>query len=171
MADKKKAKKLGRSANENIRQKLEFKVPEFIAYQRSIWWFVAFFSAFAIVLVITISIHDIFLAVMILLGAIVFYQLALAHPQEKIFSCEPHGITFNNKSYLWSQFKSFSVYENNDNMVLHLEPLSFAMNTLLIPIPKNSHRSELIHLLRTILPESLNPKATFGDWLIRITRF
>ncbi|NCO44095.1 hypothetical protein GW889_01040 [Candidatus Berkelbacteria bacterium] len=147
-----------------------FSVPEFVAYERTLAWFAIFFILFALAVVLSAYSHDVFLLIIVILGSVVFYQLTLAQPTTSKFLISPQGVTFKQKEYPWNTFQSFSLYERDNYAILHLEPLGNS-NSIIVPIPRTQHKEELVHILRSIIPQRLHPRATFGDWLLGFTRF
>ena len=150
---------------------LEFSVPEFVAYERTLKWFILFFIVFATVIAFSVLSHDIILSVIIVLGSIVFYQITLTHPRTVTLRLSPNGVYFNKKERRWNEFQAFGLYERDNYTILHLEPLGNTMYPIIVPIPRSQHKEEVVHILRSILPQRLHPHITFSDWLLRFTRF
>lgn len=149
----------------------EFSVPDFITYERTLKWFILFFVLFAGAITLSIRTHDLFLLIIIILGSVVFYQMTLTEPKNSPFKLAPDGVTYKKRVYPWNVFQSFSLYQRDNHAILHLEPLGNTIHEIVVPIPQTQHKEELIHILRSILPERLRPRASLSDWLTTCAKF
>src|SRR3990167_3042483 len=100
-------------------KKLTFTAPQFVSAEKSAGWFVGIFVLFALIIVFTLYQHDFRLGAIFLLGAIVFYQMALANPSKVNLEFNPSGIIFDTKKYSWNEFRSFGLWEEKNHYIVH----------------------------------------------------
>lgn len=160
---------------------ITFNVMETHNYDKSVWWFLLAFLAFAFIIVSTIELHQIFLGVIVVLGMVVFYQLALVESKPTKFILTESGLTFRDKFYAWDIFHSFSVFGSDKHMSVHLETLSQFSSQIVIPLPhKMGYLSEdediddrdlALNVLRRFVPEKLKASHNLNDWLSHVFKF
>lgn len=152
-------------------KKLEFSVPQFISSDKSALWFLGVFVLFAIVIVFALWQKDYRLGAIFLLGAACFYQLALANPNKVPLEFNPEGIIFDKKRFDWDQFRSFSIWEEKNHFVVHLERKSSFAGPLVLTIPGSQNRNLVPSALGSVLAEKYHPHITISDLLVRLLRY
>lgn len=162
-------------------QPLSFEVAEFTNYDRGIVWYGGVLIFFAVLIFSSILLKVLDLGLILLLAAVVFYQLALANPDKVRLTLDSKGLTFKDKFYSWSIFHSFSVFGSGKHATLRLDKLDTWQGSLVIPLPSTSHLTDkhkdftdkdvVVVAIRSILPERLHGEQFFGDWFLRIFRF
>lgn len=180
MNTKEKTNKMNKQTSSK-REDLVFKVSESRNYDKGTWWFILAFLAFALIIISTMELHQIFLGVIVVLGMIVFYQLALLESKPTKFILGEKGVTFRDKFYTWETFHSFSVFGKGKHLAIHFEALSPFINPIVIPLSEEmgyldkgediNDRELALNILRRFVPEKLRASHTLNDWLSHLFKF
>lgn len=165
-------------------EKLEFEIQEFIFYEKGLYWYLFALALLGVIVWWSVVSKDIFLTVIILLGATVFYQLAITKPNKVKVGLSSEGIIYKSKIYGWSMFKSFSVFSSVKHGVISFEKLAWAAGPLIITLPnqgKSTHvkttnanisdQNMFLSIVSGFLPERFNARLSLGEWLNKVTKF
>lgn len=155
----------------SLPKEITVKMAEFILHQRTIYWFIAVFLLFSALLALAVGNRDYLLATIVLLGAAVFYQMALVRPAPTELKINPSGLYFRKKFHSWNEFRSFSVFENQSLAWLRLENRSAFAGPLTINLPKSKLDPALLRAVRSVLPEKLHTRQTVVELLARLIKF
>lgn len=143
---------------------ISWTAPEYHAHQKSWGWYASLGLAAcvgsSIVFLLT---HDKISTGVILLVAVLFAIFAASKPRTLTYKIDDHGIYINQKLYLYSEFKSFSVVDEAAASSISLLPLKRFMppismyyqakdedeifNTLSLYLPYEEHKSDTVDLL------------------------
>lgn len=165
-------------------EKLEFEIQEFVFYEKGLYWYLLALALLGIIVWWSVVSQDMFLTVIILLGATVFYQLAITKPNKVKVGLSSEGIIYKSRIYGWSMFKSFSVFSSLKHGVISFEKLAWTAGPLIIPLPsqgKSTHAKTIspiindqnmfLSVVSGFLPERFNARLSLGEWLNKVTKF
>ena len=152
-------------------KKLTFNVPQFITSEKTALWFLGVFVLFVLIIIFALWEKDYRLGVIFLLGVIVFYQMALSNPRKVTLEFNPKGIIFGDKKYSWNVFRSFSIWEEKNHFIVHLEKRSSIAGPLVLAIPNSKDRSLVPIALGSVLAEKYHPHTTTSDLFARLVRY
>lgn len=148
---------------------ISWKAPQFHYHKKTPLWFpIQAFVTLAVVVFFVLT-GQYFVSIIVILGAIVIYQLAHQEPEVMPVIFTPQGINFNGKLYPFDRLKSFWIIESAKHSRLHLQPIDrFATS---VSIPSASEDSDKIRdLLRHYLPERHDAEEDLADRLNRWLR-
>lgn len=132
--------------------KIYWEAPQFIYYPKSSSWYLGIVILAIILMVIFIWAKQYFSAGIVFLVASVMFIMAKNEPEEIRYQLDINGLSFNNKTYEFNQFKSFWITENDFISTLYLEKIGAFSHPLTIHITKIP-ASQIREFLRQFLPE------------------
>lgn len=158
------------SAQNNSTQSLTWTGSEFVANQKNAMWYGAL-AGFIIVVCVVVylltkdELSVIFIAVM----GILFGVIAGRKPRQLQYIVDQEGIKVGQRSYLYSDFKSFSIQQHDAISYVSLLPLHRFHNELSIYYPPEME-DKLFSILGSILPNDQR-KENYIDKLAKTIRF
>lgn len=155
----------------NTINKLHFTVPQFLASKKTTLWFLGVFVLFTLIIIFALWENDYRLGAIFLLGVVVFYQVALSNPKKVSLEFSPKGIIFDNKKFDWGEFRSFSIWEEKNHFVVHLEKRSSIAGPLVLVVPSSKDRNLVPIALGSVLAEKYHPHTTLSDLFARLLRY
>lgn len=147
-----------------------WRASEFIEHKKSALWFLCLFLAVIAIGAITwFAAHDVFLSVMVVLGAGVFGIYAAHRPKQTTYKLDGASLGIGGRTYSLSQFRSFSIIPEGSVLRIELAPLKrFAVSTTMYCQPGDSDR--VIAMLTAYLPMSPS-RSNWVDRFMRSIRF
>lgn len=93
----------------NEENTLSWEIPEYVKHERGRRWYVLAVSAAALFVLFALLTHNFLFAVIIIICSAVIYLNEIREPEMIRFSLFNQGITVGKKTYLFSEFKDFSI--------------------------------------------------------------
>ena len=149
---------------------INWSASEYISHEKSVKWFLMFFGASALVVLLMFLVtRDILSSVIVLIAAAIMSVYANRPPATKKYIMSEDGLKVDQQNYSYAQFKSFSIVEEGGVDSIWLKPLSRYTPMLVIYFsPEDEQR--IIDMLANFLPfeqRELDPI----DRLLRYLRF
>lgn len=136
---------------------ISWEAPEFIHYERSTKWYIAFFVIGAGFAVLFFWLQNYLFFSAIILAIIVIFIVSRQTPKKRLFKLSKDGFEVNEKKYPLDEFKSYFITYTDNVASLHMEKaykLSMPISALLV----NVNIDEIEKFINRYLPE--NQKAT-----------
>ncbi|KKP88087.1 MAG: hypothetical protein UR93_C0022G0002 [Berkelbacteria bacterium GW2011_GWA2_35_9] len=140
-----------------------FKSPQFEYFEKTPWWFIAITFILGTLIFLSFFYALYTLALIILLFAIVIYQIAWQKPKSFDFSLTLDGIKSKNKIYNWSNFRHFWVAEAKNHTYLYLQPKKIFSAPVTILVPNDFSITELQARIRMSIPEEIQGNLSLSD--------
>ena len=175
--DKKDVEPTAKTSRHLFEKDYKFNVTEFIKYDRTLSWYVLAFGIFCAVVIIAILLKDIYLAGIIILGSVVWYQFATVDPKKIPVALSRAGIEYRKKMYPWETFESFSIFGEGKDKIIYLYRMSMFAGPIIIPLPELTSPSKendggmFVEIVKSILPQKVRSRRILGDFLTKVTKF
>lgn len=145
---------------------ISWKAPEFHYHKKGQWWFpVQAFATLALVAFFVLT-RQYLVAIIIILGAMVIYQLAHQEPEILPVIFSPRGVKFKGKVYTFDRLRSFWIVEAGRHYRLHLQPIERLSASVAIPMVKEDVE-KIRDFLQHYLPENHDVQEDLADRLNR----
>ncbi len=161
----KKVKKTGAKSKLKTRA-VNFLVPEFVYYKKGLGWYIVSGIIGLGLIGAAVWQRQWFLAVIILLAIIVFFQYSKKRPQSKKCHIGKDGIKIDQKTFPPNLFKSFSIIYDRPVSHLFLETSKRFYPSFWLHV-KNKDLARVKKALLGVLPE----KQTQEGMIVRINRW
>lgn len=156
------------SQQKNIPFYISWTAPEFIRYEKSHGWFIAIGIFGFLLVIVALFMKNYLFVLIIVLATFLIYIQGARHPRKIKFVISDHGIEIDEKEYLWSEFKSFWIFEEPDKI---LSLLTKKITQPHLPIPLGDQQTEDIKkILIRFIPER-KQEETLSDVIARKMKF
>lgn len=148
---------------------ISWKAPEFFHYKKSHWWFPAQAAITLALTAIFILTGQYLVAIIVVLGAIIIYQLAHQEPEVLPVIFSPQGIKCKGRFLPYQELKSFWIIESGSVKKLYLQQVERFSLPVVVPLVKQDIE-KVRAFLRHYIPENTDVKEDFADKLLRFLR-
>ena len=150
--------------------RIAWESPAFAYYENSWVWIAGVVSVGLILLGVFFWLKDYSAMAVVVAGTVVFIQQSRKKPEDIIYVVDNSGIRVGNKTYGWTELKSFWLVEEPGNDHLYLETTNRLLPTRTIHLA-NVEPAEVRARLVQHLPERTTRGEELADKLIRFLRF
>lgn len=155
---------MGQSSKEHTL--LSWKAPEFHYHKKGQWWFPILAVATLSLTALFILTQQYLVAIIVILGGLVIYQLAHAEPEIAPVIFSPNGIKFHARFFAYNKLRTFWIIETDQAKRLYVQPIERFSRPVAIPLVKQDVE-KIRDFLRHYLPESHDVEEDLGDILTR----
>lgn len=148
---------------------LSWKAPEFLHYKKSHWWFPLQALATVVLVVLFVLTNEYIAAIIVVLGAIILYQLAHEEPEVLPVTFTTDGVRFKGHAVRFADLKTFWITETDHVKKLHLQKIERFTLPIVIPLIKQDV-DKIRDFLSHYLPETTDMEEDFADKLNRWLR-
>ncbi len=148
---------------------LSWKAPEFLHYKKNTWWFPILAASTVIFTTIFLLTGQYFVAIIVILGAIVMYRLAHQEPAVLPVIFTATGIKFKGELIPFTTLKTFWILEEAEVKRLYLQKIERFSAPVVIPLVKQDI-TKVRDFLQHFLPETHEVKEDIADKLNRFLR-
>lgn len=145
---------------------LSWKAPEFHFHKKNHWWFPLLALVTLVLTTLFILTQQYIVAIIVVLGGMILYQLAHQEPEVLPVVFSPRGIKFKGRFWSFRDLKSFWIIEIDQQRRLHLQSVERFASPVVIPIAKQDIE-KVREFLQHYLPENQNVTEDFADRLNR----
>lgn len=131
---------------------IEWTASEFVDNEKSSNWFMSLAIGTAVLVAVTYLItRELLTSVAIIIASALFGVTAKRKPRTQHYQIDQEGVSIGGKSYPYTAFRSFSVFEDGHFSSIQLTPLKrFALPTTLYFPPENGE--QIVETLGSYLP-------------------
>ena len=148
---------------------ISWTAPEFIQYEKGRSWFVMLAIISAALVIIALLMQNYLFALIIVMAAFLIYVQAAKRPKEITFMISSEGITIDEKTYPFGEFRSFWIFEEPELRYANL--LSKRLTQPQIHLPLAEQDPQIIRrALIDFIPEK-KQEETFSDIIARKIKF
>lgn len=145
---------------------ISWKAPEFLHYKKSPWWFPVQALITLVLVALFILTKQYLPAIIVVLGAIIIYQLAHQEPEVLPVTFTSDGIRFKSHAFHFSQLKTFWIIESENVRNLYLQRVERFTAPVVIPLVKEDVEKVRDYLAH-YLPETKEAREDFAERLNR----
>lgn len=140
------------SVTPSVTNPVRWTASEFVDHQKASSWFIglAFITGVAVAIIYLIT-HDLITAFVIIIAAILFGVTAKRKPRTLEYQIDNSGIHIDQKTYIYGDFKSFSVMDEGVFNSIQLMPMKRFMPALSLYFPADAG-DKVVELLGAYLP-------------------
>jgi len=143
--------------------------PEFTRYEKSKIWFILLGIISATLIIIALLMKNFLFALIIFMAAFLIYVQGLKHPRKIKFTISEEGLTIDEKTFHYSELKSFWIFEEPGIRILSVITKKLIQPQLSIPLEDQSPEIIRKALIRFI-PER-KQEETLTDIITRKLKF
>jgi hypothetical protein len=150
-------------------QEISWTASEFIEHKKTAGWYLVQILVSIAIAAATYFIFDIFTAIIVLVAALLFGYIAAKKPRELPYIVNSEGVKVGNKLYRYSNFKSFSIIQEEGIQSVWFMPIQrFAPGLSIYFAPEDGQK--IVNLLGTFIPYE-ERKLEFIDQLMHKLRY
>ena len=148
------------------RPALSWEASESVHHEKDGLWFMAILAGGAVLALISIFlIKSITFTVLIVVMVVALFVLAKRPPRILRYQLDERGVTINEKSYAFHDFKAFGVVQDGPFYYVSLIPLKRFMPAIDVYFPEE-YGEDIVDILGEFIPlKTIEP-----DWLDKITK-
>lgn len=148
---------------------LSWKAPEFHFHRKGQWWFLIQAGLTLALTVLFLLTRQFLVAIIVVLGAAIIYQLAHQEPEVLPVIFSPRGLKYKGRTWEFADLKTFWIIEAGTNYRLHLQSVKRLSTSIAIPLPKDDV-AKVRDFLGHYLPETLDAEEDLADRVNRYLR-
>jgi hypothetical protein len=148
---------------------ISWKAPEFLHYKKDVWWFPVQAGVTVLLTGYFILTKQYLVAIIVILGAIIIYQVAHQEPEILPVTFTVDGIRFKGKTILFSNIKTFWIVETEHAKQLYLQQTERLSSPVVIPLIKQDI-DKVRGFLSHYIPETPDVKESFAEKMNRVLK-